>query len=62
LRRPDFSVKAKMAILDQLFELAGPEVKRFAVAYKASFPPATDEDANPLFKMVSRMVRQIQEK
>lgn len=61
LRRPDFPVKAKLAILEQLFELAGPDVKRFAVAYKASFSPGTDEDANPLLKLVSRMVRQIQE-
>jgi hypothetical protein len=61
LRRPDFPVKAKLAILEQLFGLAGPDVKRFALAYKASFPPGIDENANPLFRMASRMVRQIQE-
>jgi hypothetical protein len=49
------------ALLEQLFELAGPDVRRFAVAYKASFPPGTEEDGNALFKMVSRMVRQIAE-
>jgi hypothetical protein len=62
LRRPKFPQKAKLEILEQLFELAGPEVRRFAVAYKASFPPGTEEDENALYKMVSRMVRQIAEK
>lgn len=61
LRRPDVSDKAKLAILDRLFELAGPAVKTFAAAYKASFPDGTEEDENPLYKKVSRMVRQIQE-
>jgi HEAT repeat protein len=61
VRRPKFPKAAKLQILAQLFELAGPDVKRFAVAYKASFPPGTDEDENELFKMASRMVRQIQE-
>ncbi len=61
LRRPDFTEAAKLDILAHLFELAGPDVRRFAVAYKASFPPKTDEDENPLYKKVSRMVRQIQE-
>lgn len=62
LMRPKFPQKAKLEILKQLFELAGPDVRRFAVAYKATFPPGTEEDENPLFKMVSRMVRQIAEK
>lgn len=62
LRRPKFPEKAKLEILKQLFELAGPDVRRFAVAYKASFPPGTEEDENELFKQVSRMVRQIAEK
>ncbi|MCP4603110.1 MAG: HEAT repeat domain-containing protein [Proteobacteria bacterium] len=61
LRREDFPEKAKLDILDQLFELAGPYVRRFAVAYKASFPQGTDEDENVLYKRVCRMVRQIQE-
>ncbi len=61
LRRADFPKKAKLEILNQLFELAGPDVRRFAVAYKASFPPGTDEDENELYKKVCRMVRQIQE-
>lgn len=60
LRREDFPKKGKLEILNDLFELAGPDVRRFAVAYKASFPPGTTEE-NELFKMVSRMVRQIQE-
>ncbi len=61
LRREKFPRKAKLEILDQLFELAGPDVRRFAVAYKASFPPGTDEDEDELYKKVCRMVRQIQE-
>ncbi len=60
LRRPAFPEKAKLQILDKLFELAGPEVRRFALAYKASFPPNTDANKNELYKTVSRMVRQIQ--
>jgi hypothetical protein len=62
LRRPKFPEKAKLEILKQLFELAGPDVRKFAVAYKASFPPGTEEDENKLYKQVSRMVRQIAEK
>jgi HEAT repeat protein len=62
LRRNNFPDKAKIEILEQLFELAGPDVLRFAVAYKATFPPGTEEDENALFKLVSRMVRQIAEK
>jgi HEAT repeat protein len=62
LTRDKFPKKAKLEILDQLFELAGPEVRKFAVAYKATFPPGTEEDENELFKKVSRMVRQIAEK
>lgn len=62
LRRPKFPEKAKIDILERLFELAGPDVLRFAVAYKATFPPGTEEDENKLFKLVSRMVRQIAEK
>jgi hypothetical protein len=61
LRRDDFPKKAKLSILEQLFELAGPDVRKFAVAYKASFPPDTEEDENELYKMASRMVRQIAE-
>ena len=61
LRRKDFPKKAKLKILEQLFELAGPDVRRFAVAYKATFPPDTEEGENELYKMVSRMVRQIAE-
>lgn len=61
LRRADFPEKAKIEILDQLFELAGPDVKRFAISYKASFPEGTDEDGNKLYKKVCQMVRQIQE-
>jgi len=61
LRRADFPEKAKIEILSQLFELAGPEVRRFAIAFKASFPPGTDEDKNELYKLVSRMVGRIQE-
>lgn len=60
LRRPDFPEASKLEILTQLFELAGPEVKRFAIAYKASLPPET-KDKSGIYKMVSRMVRQIQE-
>jgi len=61
LGRKKFPDKAKMEILNRLFELAGPDVRRFAVAYKATFPPGTEEDENELFKTVSRMVRQIAE-
>jgi hypothetical protein len=60
LKRDAFPKEAKMAILESLFELAGPDVKRFAVAYKASFPPGTSEK-NALYELASRMVRQIQE-
>jgi hypothetical protein len=61
LGRKKFPDKAKMEILNRLFELAGPDVRRFAVAYKATFPPGTEEDENELFKTVARMVRQIAE-
>ena len=61
LARPNLPEKAKLAILEQLFELAGPDVRRFAVAYKATFPPGTEEDENPLYKTVCRMIRQIAE-
>jgi HEAT repeat protein len=61
LARSSFPEKAKLAILEQLFELAGPEVRKFAVSYKATFPPGTEEDENPLYKTVCRMVRQIAE-
>jgi hypothetical protein len=61
LRRTDVPKKAKLEILNQLFELAGPDVRRFAVAYKASFPPGTKEEKNELFKKANQMVRQIQE-
>jgi HEAT repeat protein len=61
LARPNLPEKAKLAILEQLFELAGPDVRRFAVTYKASFPPGTEEDENPLYKTVCRMIRQIAE-
>lgn len=61
LGRNKFPQKAKLEILKQLFELAGPDVRRFAVAYKATFPPGTEEDENPLYKQVSRMIRQIAE-
>jgi HEAT repeat protein len=61
LRRSDVPNKAKLEILNQLFELAGPDVRRFAVAYRASFPPDTKEEKNELFKKANQMVRQIQE-
>ncbi|MCP4197239.1 MAG: HEAT repeat domain-containing protein [Proteobacteria bacterium] len=61
LRRSDIPQKAKLEILNQLFELAGPDVRRFAVAYRASFPPGTKEEKNELFKKANQMVRQIQE-
>jgi HEAT repeat protein len=61
LARNDMPEKAKLSILDQLFELAGPDVRRFAVSYKATFPPGTEEDTNPLYKAVCRMIRQIAE-
>lgn len=61
LARSAFPEKAKLSILEQLFELAGPDVRRFAVSYKATFPPGTEEDENPLYKTVSRMIRQIAE-
>jgi HEAT repeat protein len=61
LRRPAIPKKAKLEILNQLFELAGPDVRRFAVAYRASFPPGTTEEKNALFKKANQMVRQIQE-
>jgi len=62
LTRDKFPTKAKIEILEQLFELAGPDVRQFAVQYKMTFPPGTEEDENELFKTVSRMVRQIAEK
>lgn len=62
LNRKDFPDDAKMSILNRLFDLAGPEVWRFAVTYKATFPPDTDENENKLYKLVSRMVRQIKDK
>ena len=37
LRRKDFADKGKLDILEQLFELAGPEVKRFLIAYASTF-------------------------
>jgi hypothetical protein len=61
LRRADFAEADKIKLLDRLFELAGPDVRRFAVAYKASFPQGTEEDKSPLYKKVCQMVRQIPE-
>ena len=61
LGRSTFPEKAKLSILEALFELAGPDVRRFAVSYKASFPPGTEEDENALYKTVCRMIRQIAE-
>ncbi|MDD5308121.1 MAG: HEAT repeat domain-containing protein [Deltaproteobacteria bacterium] len=61
LRRADFAEPDKIKILDRLFELAGPDVRRFAVAYKASFPQGTEEDKSLLYKKVCQMVRQIPE-
>ena len=62
LKRDDFPEEAKLNILNRLFDLAGPEVWRFAVTYKATFPPDTDENENRIFKLVNRMVRQIKDK
>jgi hypothetical protein len=62
LKRADFPEDAKLNILNRLFDLAGPEVWRFAVTYKASFPPDTDENENRVYKLVCRMVRQIKDK
>jgi hypothetical protein len=62
LKRPEFPEAAKMNILNRLFDLAGPEVWRFAVTYKATFPPDTKEDENRVYKLVCRMVRQIKDK
>jgi len=59
LARKAIPNKAKMEILDKLKELAGPDVKKFAIAFKATFPKGTEEDENPLYKKVCRMVRQI---
>jgi hypothetical protein len=61
LARPNLPEKAKLSLLESLFELAGPDVRRVAVAYKATFPPGTEEDENPLYKTVCRMIRQIAE-
>jgi hypothetical protein len=62
LKRDDFPEEAKLSILNRLFDLAGPEVWRFAVTYKATFPPDTDENENRVYKLVCRMVRQIKDK
>ena len=62
LNRDDFSESAKLNILNRLFDLAGPDVWRFAVSYKASFPPDTNEEENKVYKLVCRMVRQIKDK
>lgn len=62
LHRPDFPESGKLYILNRLFDLAGPEVWRFAVAYKASFPPDTKEEEDKVYKLVCRMVRQIKDK
>jgi HEAT repeat protein len=62
LNRDDFPESAKLNILNRLFDLAGPEVWRFAVTLKASFPPDTSEEENKVYKLVCRMVRQIKDK
>lgn len=62
LVRSDISDTAKLNILDQLFELAGPDVRRFTVVYKATFPPKTKESENPVYKKVNQIIRQIPEK
>ncbi len=62
LKRPEFPETAKLNILNRLFDLAGPEVWRFAVNLKASFPPETTEENNNVYKLVCRMVRQIKDK
>ena len=62
LKRESFPEAAKLNILNRLFDLAGPEVWRFAVNFKATFPPDTNEAENNVYKLVSRMVRQIKDK
>lgn len=62
LNRDDFPENAKLLVLNRLFDLAGPDVWRFAVAYKATFPPETKEEDNKVYKLVCRMVRQIKDK
>jgi HEAT repeat protein len=62
LHRDDFPENAKLTVLNRLFDLAGPEVWRFAVAYKESFPPDTQEEEDKVYKLVCRMVRQIKDK
>lgn len=62
LKRADFPEDAKLNILNRLFDLAGPEVWRFAVNFKATFPPDTNEADNNVYKLVCRMVRQIKDK
>lgn len=62
IKRENFPESGKLDILNRLFELAGPDVWRFAVTLKSSFPPDTDETENKIYKLVSRMVRQIKDK
>jgi hypothetical protein len=62
LKRPTFAEDAKLNILNRLFDLAGPEVWRFAVNIKATFPPETTEESNNVYKLICRMVRQIKDK
>jgi HEAT repeat protein len=62
LKRETFPESGKLDILNRLFDLAGPDVWRFAVTFKSSFPPDTDETENKVYKLVCRMVRQIKDK
>ncbi len=62
LHREEFPENAKLNILNRLFDLAGPEVKRFAESYKESFPPDTKEEENKIYRLVCRMARQIKDK
>jgi len=62
LKRDSFAESAKLNILNRLFDLAGPEVWRFAVNLKATFPPEATEENNNVLKLVNRMVRQIKDK
>lgn len=57
LRREDFPAKGKLDILDSLLDLAGPEVKRFLIAYVSTF---TEEQKRDKVKLkVEEIIRAI---
>jgi hypothetical protein len=58
--RADIDQKTKLHILNQLYELAGPDVRRFAIELRDTLNPAREKSQDdPILKMLDRMVQEI---